>query len=482
MGFSDAFSGSFNAMNNAYHQKEQSDWFKASREHQQQEWARQDAARSQLGALASDVKNGVVVPGTDNSPDIAEDKRLGMPPRDSTIQRQMLKNSDIEGRFADISLGMGDVQGYRSARDKQKGFTEDEMITDAMKADPPPELAKYINSNHKQLTVGEPDKKGFRQLSVVRPDGSAMFMNLSKADQQKLYAADKLMQQNPTRAMQMIKEVNGELAASLATDNNMTDKMATNQNAGAYHSGQLDNQSRQLDNQARQIESMDQYHKGMLGVARNRASQENAAMNRLGMGDKLGQEAAGYAEGMMAARAAGSKEGEAIYGQKLAGVNSRLAALGLRPFDPLQKAKPGYKFDAGSGMYHDESGAPIARRDDQYGMIPLGDDPRQSMSKPLKEAVASGVALQVIERGGVPQWGYQSADGDMYTSLGEAMKASIAHGRNQKLAERGLMSRGAPQPGAMPNFGPTRLPEEGYMRANQSDPRLTGIRRRSSGQ
>lgn len=62
--------------------------------------------------------------------------------------------------------------------------------------------------------------------------------------------------------------------------------------------------------------------------------------DRLERGDRLGQEAAGYAQGLSAAKALGpqGKAAADIYGTQLAGTNQRMAGLGLRPYgmkDPV---------------------------------------------------------------------------------------------------------------------------------------------------
>lgn len=108
------------------------------------------------------------------------------------------------------------------------------------------ETAGFVNKNSKSLTMGTPDKNGLVPLAVVRPDGEAVFLSLSKQDQAKLYAAGNILQLNPTRALAMMSEVNKDIAANFAAENGLTKFLADNKNDTAFKGAQLANDSARL--------------------------------------------------------------------------------------------------------------------------------------------------------------------------------------------------------------------------------------------
>lgn len=99
--------------------------------------------------------------------------------------------------------------------------------------------AQFLNTTSRSVTMGMPDKNGIVPLSLVRPDGQASFLQLSKADQAQLYAAGQIMEKNPQRALDMIGKVNKELAGVIAAENKTTVDATNANNNGAYHSGAL---------------------------------------------------------------------------------------------------------------------------------------------------------------------------------------------------------------------------------------------------
>jgi hypothetical protein len=94
--------------------------------------------------------------------------------------------------------------------------------------------------------MGKPDKDGFVQLSVVKPDGDAAFARLTKQDQAKLYAAAGLMELNPQRAFDMMAQVNKELATAIAAENGMNVSLTTSGNDVASKKGTLAKQQEEL--------------------------------------------------------------------------------------------------------------------------------------------------------------------------------------------------------------------------------------------
>lgn len=101
------------------------------------------------------------------------------------------------------------------------------------------ETAQHINVNSKSLTMGAPDKQGFIHVSVVTPDREAVFIKLSKQEQAQAYAAGQLLDQYPMKALEILKGVNKDLAAAVAAENGIVDKVGQHQNTMAYQKGQL---------------------------------------------------------------------------------------------------------------------------------------------------------------------------------------------------------------------------------------------------
>ena len=113
----------------------------------------------------------------------------------------------------------------------------------------------YVNTRSKSITMGAPDPKtGVVELSVVQPDGSAMFSKLTRSEAAQLYAAARLMDTDPVRAMAVIDGVNSRLADAIARENNLFAALAKVRNDAAniasndnYRRGMLALQQRQID-------------------------------------------------------------------------------------------------------------------------------------------------------------------------------------------------------------------------------------------
>lgn len=129
-----------------------------------------------------------------------------------------------------------------------KGYTgTDEQIGEA---------AKNINRNSQSLSMGAADKNGFRSVSVVAADGNAHFLKLSKQEQAQLYAAEKMLATHPEKALAIMGGINKELAAAVAAENGLVDKLATHGNTMAKDKTTIEETSRH--NRARE---------GLLGQA-----------------------------------------------------------------------------------------------------------------------------------------------------------------------------------------------------------------------
>lgn len=218
----------------------------------------------------------------------AENARFGLPlanrtslpatpdaaPAPTVKMRQATPLDRIKG-LEGIALAKKDVSAMERLGGQRQVAEEDMFIADAMKSYKGTEdqiggTASYINTNSKRVTMGSPGKNGFVPLSIVATDGRAEFLNLSKQDQAKLYAAGQLMERNPTRALEIMSSVNKELASAIAQENGLVDKLATNTNDVAYKGGKLD-----IDRQ--QAASADEYRRSSIEL-----SQQRAAMGRMG--------------------------------------------------------------------------------------------------------------------------------------------------------------------------------------------------------
>ena len=164
-------------------------------------------------------------------------------PTPTVAMRQATPLDRIRG-LEGIALAKKDVASMERLGGQRQLAEEDAFIADAMKSYKGTEdqiggTASYINANSKRVTMGAPGKNGFVPLSVVGTDGRAEFLNLSKQDQAKLYAAGQLLERNPTRALEIMASVNKELASAIAQENGLVGKLATNANDVAYKGGQL---------------------------------------------------------------------------------------------------------------------------------------------------------------------------------------------------------------------------------------------------
>lgn len=115
-----------------------------------------------------------------------------------------------------LAAAKGDVGALGAIEAEGATLEEDEILANAEVTD---DLVAELNNNDMRLTVGKPDKDGITPMSFTRVDGSAEFLRLSAGDKKKLAGARALWEKNPVRAMKLIEEVNGDLAATIRQDN-----------------------------------------------------------------------------------------------------------------------------------------------------------------------------------------------------------------------------------------------------------------------
>lgn len=150
-------------------------------------------------------------------------------------------------RLADYALLAGDVGSMRQLEAEGRLLNEDTIFgkrvaeykgTDEQIG----AAAAYLNNQSRRITMGAPDKNGIVRVSVVKPDGTADFLKLGRGEQAKLYAAAGLMELNPVRALGIMGEVNKELAAAVAADNNLESALAQNANDAAGRTATITHQ------------------------------------------------------------------------------------------------------------------------------------------------------------------------------------------------------------------------------------------------
>jgi hypothetical protein len=141
-------------------------------------------------------------------------------------------------------LELGASAGERLERKGQAEDAADEIIKSSIKeyTGAPEQIestARYLNQNSARISMGSPDAKGFVRISVVAADGTADFIKLTRQDQAQLYAAGRLLEINPTKALEMMGGVNKNLAAAIAQENGLVGQLTNNANDVAYKGGQL---------------------------------------------------------------------------------------------------------------------------------------------------------------------------------------------------------------------------------------------------
>lgn len=182
-----------------------------------------------------------------------ESNRFGLPEQKynpaGEIRKRAAKQSELYGGMQGVAAAQRDMGSYAKLNQMRNAALDDETVAEVKLPDPStPEWQAFVdrrvrdlNVNDGILTIGSPDKDGFVQASVVKPDGRAAFMRLSQAEQLKLAQADALMARNPVKAMKMIEEVNKDLADSIKATNDQTSRAISETNDVAYRRGALAN-------------------------------------------------------------------------------------------------------------------------------------------------------------------------------------------------------------------------------------------------
>jgi hypothetical protein len=211
-----------------------------------------------------------------------------MPDRPLTFN-QAPTGASAEELLGRIALTKGDTQGFRASQVAARGLREDDLFKERLKefTGSPEQIGStmsYLNQNSRSVTMGKPDKDGFVQLSVVKPDGDAAFARLTKQDQAKLYAAAGLMEVNPQRAFDMMAQVNKELATAIAAENGMNVDLSKGANDVASKKGTLAKQQEELRLKGEELGLKGEE----LGIKRGQAAatakyyQDRGAMDRMG--------------------------------------------------------------------------------------------------------------------------------------------------------------------------------------------------------
>ena len=151
---------------------------------------------------------------------------------------------DAEAILGRMAILRGDTEGYRRAQAAQRGYQDEDAYTGYIKEytgaeDQIGATIPYVNNNATRITMGSPDKNGLMPLAVVKGDGRADFLSLNKKDQARLYAGVRMMESNPTKAMEIIAGVNKELADAIAKDSGLQVQLANNANDVAGKSASI---------------------------------------------------------------------------------------------------------------------------------------------------------------------------------------------------------------------------------------------------
>lgn len=152
----------------------------------------------------------------------------------------------VGAQLSQLAAATGDIERLRSLETERRTAAEDSLIAQSTKEfkgtdDQIGATTMFVNNTSKRITMSDPDKNGLVGLSVVKPDGRASFETLSRAEQAKVYAAVRLLEVNPTRAMKMIEDVNKDLAQAIRDENLVTSQVVGATNTVAKTSADINN-------------------------------------------------------------------------------------------------------------------------------------------------------------------------------------------------------------------------------------------------
>lgn len=208
----------------------------------------EDLARRARGeAPPTAVTNPDWAPG-EGGPSITADQQL--PP----AQGLPLSRSAITREAGQIALRFGDLDTFSKAQDAAKALEIEDVFNKGVKrfTDDPTyadRLYREVNLGSSRFTVspmlgrdGKPN--GYTQLSVVRPDGTAAFKQLSKAQLGRVAGAIALMEAGyANEALRHLEAVDKDVAAAVAAENNLSLE-GTKANNQATHWSQQDDINR----------------------------------------------------------------------------------------------------------------------------------------------------------------------------------------------------------------------------------------------
>jgi hypothetical protein len=138
---------------------------------------------------------------------------------DDRIGQRQATGLDRAKGMRSLAYAKGDVREIVAADKIVSDKEEDQLIANATFT---PEDLKFINDNTHSFSVSKPDKLGFVDISIVKPDKDAVFKRLSAAQQKTLAGARALLDVNPVRALEMFKSVDKDIAEAVANEMGLT--------------------------------------------------------------------------------------------------------------------------------------------------------------------------------------------------------------------------------------------------------------------
>lgn len=172
-------------------------------------------------------------------------------------QQQPLQLRRLEQEVRSGGLSLADAE---SAQAWKKGFGE-HLASYTGSPEQIAAIAPYVNNNSRSITIGAPHPEtGLVELSVVKPDGSAVFAQLPRADQARLYAASMMLKTHPAEALKEISAVNKDLAEAVERENQLTKFLADNINDVAAQGHRMNVNERELGIRAAEADNRRAYY------------------------------------------------------------------------------------------------------------------------------------------------------------------------------------------------------------------------------
>ena len=232
--------------------EEQFGWQRTAQERLQKQNTELDGINQQLRGLPQgyNANTGQQAPDTSgadptawSSPEQRQNygMQIAKPPTGATATELMRQAALVKGDYnASIAL-----------EDRSKSQKWDEAFSGALKeyTGAPEQIgptARYLNQSQGPLMMGPPDKNGIVRVAIRQPDGEATFAKLSRAEQQQIFAATKLMGQDPQRALSVIAGVNKDLARAVAEESKLTLDVGKANNTATVQGAGIDNDNARL--------------------------------------------------------------------------------------------------------------------------------------------------------------------------------------------------------------------------------------------